>query len=120
MHSVLTQISVVAIGYGALVALVSAYAIWRWRARPPWLESLAWMLELLVGLRAVAGLGALASGDRPQELTTHLGYLAASVCVLPIAVGSFDRDDEGAWAAGVIGVAALAVAVMSARMVQTL
>jgi hypothetical protein len=117
---VLTQISVVVIGYGVLVALVSAYSIWRWQARPPWLVSLVWMLEFLLAVRALAGLAVFASGDEPRELATHLGYLAASVCVLPIAVGSFDNDDESTWAAAVIGVAAVGVTVISWRLVATL
>lgn len=119
MSSVLTQISAVVIGYGALVAVVALVAILRWRARPPWLVSLVWMLEFLLVVRALAGLGALAAGDRPAELLTYIGYLVASVCVMPIAVGSFEADDEGAWAAGVIAIAALGVTVISVRMVQT-
>jgi hypothetical protein len=115
----LDQISWIAVGYAVLVALVSAYAALRWRARPPWLASLAWMLEFLLVLRAVAGLGALAAGHRPEELSTHLGYLAASVCVVPLALQSV-QDDEGPWSVGVIGVAAVAVAVISWRMVATL
>ena len=115
----LDQISWIAVGYAVLVALVCAYAGHRWRARPPWISSLAWMLEFLQVLRAVAGLGALAAGHQPDELSTHLGYLAASVCVVPLALQSV-RDDEGAWSLGVVGVAAVAVAVISWRMVATL
>lgn len=120
MQSVLTQISVVAIGYAVLVAVVALYAIARWRARPPWLISLVWMLEFLVAVRVLAGLGALAAGERPDALVSHVGYLAASVCVLPIVVSSLDRDDEGVWSAAVIAVAAIGVAVMVLRLQQTL
>ena len=63
--------------------------------------------------------GALAAGHHPEELSTHLGYLAASVCVVPLALQSV-RDDEGPWSLGVVGVAAVAVAVISWRMVATL
>lgn len=115
----LDQISWIAVGYAVLVALASAYAAFRWRARPPWLASLAWMLEFLVALRAVAGLAVLAAGNRPDELGTHLGYLVASVCIVPIAVAQVG-DDDGPWSLGVIGVAALAVAVVAWRMVATL
>ena len=50
----LDQISWVVVGYAVLVALVAAYAAYRWRERPPWLASMAWMLEALLALRAVA------------------------------------------------------------------
>lgn len=115
----LDQISWVVVGYAVLVALAAAYAAHRWRARPPWLASMAWMLEFLLALRAVAGLGVLLSGTRPDEYSTHVGYLLASVCVLPLALQSV-RDDEGPWSLGVVGVAAVAVAVISWRMVVTL
>lgn len=119
MQSALTQISVVAIGYAVLVAVAALYAVARWRARPPWLVSLVWMLEFLVVVRALAGLGGLTGDDRPDALVTHVGYLAASVCVLPIVVSSLDTEDEGAWSAAVIGVAAIGVAVMVLRLQQT-
>lgn len=117
--SSLDLISWIAVGYGALVTLVSAYAALRWGARPPWLGQLAWMLEFLTGVRAVAGLGLVLAGTRPQEPGTHIGYLVSSVCILPIALRSLD-DDEGAWAVGVIGVAALAVTVIGVRIMMTL
>jgi hypothetical protein len=115
----LDQISWVVVGYAVLVALAAGFAAYRWRARPPWLASMAWMLEGLLALRAVAGLGALASGHRPDEVSTHVGYLVASVCIVPLALRSV-QDDEGAWSLGVIGVAALTVAVISVRIVMTL
>ena len=74
----LDQISWIVVGYAVLVALVAGWSAYRWRRRPPWLESMAWMLEALLALRAVAGLGALLSGHRPGEVSTHVGYLLAS------------------------------------------
>lgn len=115
----LDQISWVVVGYAVLVALVAAYSAYRWRERPPWLDSMAWMLEALLVLRAVAGLGVLLSGTTPDEYSTHVGYLLASVCVVPLALQSV-HDDRGLWSLGVVGVAAVAVAVISVRMVATL
>ncbi len=115
----LDQISWVVVGYAVLVALLAAYAAYRWRERPPWLASMAWMLEALLALRAVAGLGVLLSGTRPDDYGTHVGYLLASVCVMPLALRSV-QDDHGAWSLGVVGVAAVAVSVISVRMVMTL
>jgi hypothetical protein len=117
--AVLDQISWIVVGYAVLVALVSAYAAYRWRARPPWLASLAWMLEFLAGLRAVAGLGWLLAGHEPDSYSTHVGYLVVSVGVIPFALQSV-RDDEDVWSLGVIAVAALTVAAISVRVVMTL
>ena len=117
--AVLDQISWILVGYAVLVALVAAYAAWRWRERPPWLDSMAWMLEFLAVLRAGAGLLALASGDQPEEPSTHLGYLVASVCVLPLALRSV-QDDRGPWSLGVLAVAAVAVAAIGLRTMMTL
>lgn len=115
----LDLISIIVVGYGVLVTLVSACAAWRWRARPPWLSQLAWMLELLCAVRAVGGLGLILAGTRPDEPGTHVGYLLSSVCILPLALRSVDGDD-GPWAVGVIGVAALAVTVIGLRLMMTL
>lgn len=119
MPGALDQISWVVVGYAVLVALVAAYSAFRWRERPPWLDSMAWMLEVLLAIRALAGLGALLGDDRPAAYSTHLGYLVASVCVLPIALRSM-ADDRGPWSLGVLIVAAVAVGVISLRMMATL
>lgn len=118
MEAVLDQVSWFATGYAVLVALVAGYAAYRWRARPPWLASLAWMLEFLVGLRSVLGLLSLGAVP-PESVATHVGYLLAAPCVVPLALQSV-RDDEGPWSLGVIGVAAVAVAVLSWRVLATL
>jgi cell division protein FtsW (lipid II flippase) len=117
--SVLDQISWVVTGYAVLVALVAGWSAYRWRQRPPWLASMAWMLEALVVLRALAGLGALLAGHKPDQESTHVIYLLASVCIMPLALRSV-QDDDGVWSLGVVGVAAVVVAAISVRMVMTL
>jgi heme A synthase len=119
MPGALDQISYVVLGYTGLVLLVAAYSAWRWRERPPWLDSMAWMLETLLAIRALAGVGALASGDRPDSVATHVGYLVASVCIVPIALGS-TTEDRGPWSIGVLAVAVVAVGVISVRLMMTL
>jgi hypothetical protein len=114
----LDQISYIVIGYAVLVLLVAGYAALRWRERPPWLESMAWMLEFLLIVRALGGLGALAGDDRPESLSTYVGYLIASVCILPIAIASI-REDPGPWSLGVLAVAVLGVGVVSWRLMAT-
>jgi hypothetical protein len=118
MSLVLAQVSWIAIGYGVLVSLVALWAGLKWRARPPWLGQLVWMLEVLMLLRAGLGAAALAGGDRPESMTTHVGYLITSVCVLPLAMQAV-RDDDTAWAAGVIAIAAIAVTVVGVRILAT-
>jgi hypothetical protein len=58
------------------------------------------------------------NGQRPQEMSAHVGYLVASVCVLPIAMQSV-AEDRGTWSSGVIAVAALAVTVVGVRLQMT-
>lgn len=118
MPGPLDQISWVVIGYAVLVLGVAGYAAWRWRARPPWLASMCWMLEVLAGIRALAGLGALSGDDRPDSMSTHIGYLLVSVLAIPLALSSV-RDDEGPWSIGVIAVAVAAVGVVSVRVMTT-
>jgi hypothetical protein len=116
---VLDQISWIAVGYAVLVALLAGWSAYRWRQRPPWLESMAWMLEALLALRALTGLAVVASGERPDSVSTHVGYLVASVCIVPLALRSV-QDDHEVWSLGVIGIAAATVAVISVRIVMTL
>ena len=114
----LDMISWIAIGYGVLVALLAAFAAWRWRARPPWLTSTVWMLEFLHGIRALGGVGDLLGGDRPGSMTTYVGYLITSVALLPIALQAVD-EDESVWSVWVIAIAAVAVSVVGWRLVVT-
>lgn len=118
MPSTLDMISWIAIGYGALVVLLAVVAALRWGVRPPWLGSMVWMLELLHGIRAAGGLGALVGGDGPSPLTTYLGYLVASVALLPLAMQSVDGD-ESVWSVWVVAIAALAVSVVGWRVLVT-
>lgn len=118
MPSTLDMISWIAIGYGALVAFLAVLSAWRWRARPPWLASMVWMLVFLHGVRAVGGLGALLAGDRPSSMTTYVGYLMTSVLLLPITLQAVD-EDESVWSVWVIFIATVAVSVVGWRLVET-
>jgi len=118
MPSTLDMVSWIAIGYGALVALLAAYSAVRWRARPPWLGSMVWMLEFLHAVRAVGGLGALLAGDRPSSMITYVGYLMTSVMLLPIAMQAVE-EDESVWSVWVIAIASVAVSVVGWRLMVT-
>lgn len=119
MPSALDQLTYVAIGYAALVTVAALVVTLRRRQRPPLLDSSVWILELLMAVRAVAGLGTMLKGDRPAEVSAYVGYLVASVCVLPIAMSSIS-EDRGPWSSGVVTVAALAVTVIGVRLQMTL
>ena len=117
MPSVSTQITWIVVGYAALVTVLALVLTLRGRERPGWLDQMAWMLELLVVVRALAGLSAL-SGEGPGSTSTYVGYLIASVCVLPITMKSLEGD-RGRWSSAVVGVAALAVGVLVLRLQMT-
>lgn len=122
MPSVSTQVTWIAVGYAALVAILAVVALVRWRAWPPWLGSMVWMLEFLVGVRVLIALGAMGSGQRPDSMLTHVGYLVASLAVLPIAMRATVTDeqgDEGRWSLGVLLVAVVAVGVLVLRLEAT-
>lgn len=117
--SALGQLTLVAIGYAGLVTLAALGVALARLERPPVLDNAVWILELLMAVRVVAGIGTMLKGERPDELAAHLGYLVASVCVLPIAMASV-QEDRGVWSSGVVAVAALAVTVVVVRLQMTL
>lgn len=117
MPSVTTQITYIVVGYAALVAVLAVVTAVRHGERPAWLDQLVWMLEFLVVVRALAGLGAFA-GDGPDSTSTYVGYLVASVGVLPVAMQSV-RGDRAVWSSVVVAIASVAVAVLVVRLQQS-
>jgi threonine/homoserine efflux transporter RhtA len=117
MPSVSTQVTWIVVGYAVLVTVLALLTALRKRDRPGWLDQMAWMLEALLVVRALTGLSAF-SGDGPDSTSTYVGYLIASVCVLPIAMKSVEGD-RAVWSSAVIAVAALAVGVIAVRLEMT-
>ena len=117
MPSVATQITYIVVGYAVLVAVLALAVAVRRGDRPRWLDHMAWMLEFLLVIRALAGLSAF-SGDGPDSTSTYVGYLIASVCVLPIAMKSVE-EDRAVWSSAVVAVAGLAIAVIAVRLEMT-
>ncbi len=74
-------------------------------------------LEVVLVVQAVVAGVALAGGHRPAELSTFVAYLA-SVVLLPVAGVLWARTEPTRWAGTVLGVAALAVAVMLWRLLD--
>lgn len=117
MPSVPTQITWIVVGYAALVAGLALVTAVRKHERPGWLDQLVWMLEVLLVVRALAGLSAF-GGERPDSTSTYLGYLIAAVCVLPIAMKSIEGD-RAVWSSAVVAVAAVAIGVIAVRLEMT-
>jgi hypothetical protein len=117
-HTALGQLTLVATGYAGLVAIAALVVAVLRRPRPAWIDSCVWILELLMAVRVVAGIGTMLKGERPEELSAHVGYLCAAVAVLPIAMQSVEGD-RGPWSSGVLAVAALAVTVVGVRLQMT-
>jgi hypothetical protein len=115
----LDQLSYVSIGYAAAVAIGAGVVFFLKRPRPRMLDQSAWILEGLLALRALAGAGTLLSGQRAAEQAPYIGYLIASVCIMPIAMNAVSGDDRGPWSSAVIAVVGLALTVVSIRILMT-
>jgi threonine/homoserine efflux transporter RhtA len=75
------------------------------------------LVELVLLIQLVVAVVRLLLGDRPAELGTFVGYLIASVLVVPVAVlwAAAQRDR---WSSVVLGVAGLVIVVLVLRMQQ--
>jgi hypothetical protein len=105
--------TVVALGLAALGGLSTAL---RRRIGTAHLAA-AGLLELLLVVQGVLAVAAVAGGHRPAELATFIAYLS-SVVLLPVAGVLWARTEPTRWAGTVLGVAALAVAVMLWRLLD--
>jgi hypothetical protein len=114
---VVSPIAWIVAGYALLVTAAGGVGVALRAPRPRWLDQLGWMLEVLAAVLALGALAALGEG-RPQELSTHLGYVAAVVAIMPIALLTV-REDRGSWSSGVVAVAALATGVVAVRIMMT-
>jgi heme A synthase len=118
MPSVTTQITLIVIGYAVLVTVLALVVAVRRGERPSWLDQMVWLLEVLLVVRGLAGLGTVFGDDPPDSMSTHVGYLISSVCILPIAMKSIEGD-RAVWSSVVVAVAALAVTVIAVRLQMT-
>lgn len=79
--------------------------------------AVAALLEALLLVQAGLAVVRLVGGHRPEDTATFLGYLGG-VVLLPVAGVLWARSEPSRWAGTVIGIAALAAAVMVWRLVQ--
>jgi hypothetical protein len=104
-------------GYALLLAAWSAARAARGRGlQAPQLVAAGLLQGALVvgGILEVARL--LGGGHRAAEPTTHVGYLVASVLVLPLAVSNTSPARATRWDAAIVAVGALATAVVVLRL----
>lgn len=106
------------VGYSGLVGLVAAGCALRRVDRPRFLDAMVLALEGLAVVRAMLGVGAMASGSHAIPGVTHLAYLVTAVAVLPLLLGTLD-EDRSHWSAAVIAVGCLAVLVVALRLQAT-
>lgn len=104
-----------ALGLAAVCAVIAV----RGAARGPLLLPALAMVEIVVIIQAALDLTRLARGAHPAELATHVGYLIASIVIVPVAAGAI-RLDEGPWGSAALAIGCLVVAVVSIRLHQTL
>ena len=113
--SALVPIAWVVVGYALLVGIAGALGAVLRAPRPRWLDQVAWILEVLSVVMAIAAVAWLTKGHHPSSEETFLGYTAAAVVVMPVALGSV-REDRSTWSNGVVAVAALGTAVIAWRL----
>lgn len=109
----------IAVTVGSASAAVTVLAMlvgghYRWRRIAPTLL----VLQFGVLVQALLDVIAMVAGHHPGEPVTHVAYLLASLVVLPAAAGQAGRDD-GRWAAVLVSVTLLALAVIVIRMATT-
>jgi hypothetical protein len=101
-----------------LIALASVFLVVRRHRRPVLLDRAVVVLEGALLVRAMIAVGEISSGDKPTHLTTHIGYLIASIAILPIALAAV-ADEHDHWTNGVLAVALTAVLVVVIRLQMT-
>lgn len=105
--------------YAVGVACAFAVAAARRRPRSGLLLAALALVELTAVVQAVIDVVDLAGGPPSGDLATHIGYLVASVAVLPAAVAAV-RLDGGRWGSVALAVGCVVFAAVSIRLHQTL
>jgi hypothetical protein len=75
------------------------------------------LVEVALLAQVVVAVVKLAEGERPPEMATFVGYLLASLLVLPVG-GALAVMERGRWGSAIVAFAALVIPVVIARMRQ--
>jgi hypothetical protein len=105
----------------AIIAGSLLFAAWSLvttlRDRPPGASQYAGVvvLELTLLIQEAIATQRMVDGDRPEEMATFIGYLIASLVILPLGawLGSLERTR---WGSAIIGFAFLVVPVLVVRL----
>lgn len=73
------------------------------------------VVEAVLLVQVAVAVVALIGGERPESLATFIGYLAASLLVLPVGA-VFALTERGRWSGGVLAVAGCTLAVVVVRL----
>lgn len=111
----LSVLVAVAAGVVAVAAAISAAT---GQDRPKAIDLSLRVLEGGLVVRALAGVGRMLGGQQEVHSATHLGYLIASVAIVPVATGALEGD-RSRWSTAVVAVACLAVVVIVIRLQVT-
>lgn len=114
MVNALTSLLAVAAG---LLVVTCAVLFGLDRARPRPLDIAVYVLEGGLVLRAMIGLAQMISGDESSSVT-HIGYLVATVAILPLVLNMLEGD-RSRWSSAILGVAALVIVVVLLRLQAT-
>ncbi len=114
IDSVTAALTVASLLAAVVVLVATAAGRYRWRRVAPALAG----AEVLLVVQAVLAVIGLAGGHHPRELANHLAYLGVSVLVLPATIAQA-RGDDGRWAAVLVAVAFVVVAVVVVRAETT-
>jgi hypothetical protein len=89
------------------------------RDRPPGISHLAGIVLVEVALLVQEAIATqrMVDGERPEELATFIGYLIASLVVLPLA-GWLGWLERTRWGSAIVGFAFLVIPVLVARLLQ--
>lgn len=101
-----------------LLAIVSAVLFFTGSTRPPGDDTLMKALGVLVALRAMIGVGVMASGGDESHSVTHIAYLGVSAVMLPLVFGTVESD-RSPWSSAVFGAGLLVIAVLMLRVEAT-
>lgn len=101
-----------------VIAVAATISFLLGRERPKPIDVSVQGLEALLVLRALVGVGQMLGGQQEVHSVTHIGYLIASVAIIPITAGTLEGD-RSRWSAAVIAVACLAVVVIVIRLQMT-
>src|SRR5262249_48357062 len=87
------------------------------RERPKAIDRCAYGLEAALAIRAMIGVAQMVSGDEARSVT-HIGYLVASVAILPLVLNTLEGD-RSKWSSAILAVGCLVVLVVEIRLQVT-